>query len=184
MNDPHYQETVVGPVVPPPPNQTLADPVAPFYNPVRPLSPYPQIPGFTIIKKLGAGGMGVVYLAEQEGMNRRVAIKMIRDEVFSDQERQRFQTEARSIANIEHRNVVRIYHIGEHDGRPFFVMEYCPGGSLSDILKRQPQPPNVVADLAHKMAEGMAAAHRVNIIHRDLKPANILFSNAECGMRN
>jgi len=128
--------------------------------------------------------MGIVYLAEQEGMNRRVAIKMIRDDTFSDQERQRFQTEARSIANIEHPNVVRIYHIGEHEGRPFFVMEYCPGGSLSDHLKRQPQTPQLAAEMLLKMAQGVAAAHRVNIIHRDLKPANMLVGNAEFGTWN
>jgi len=181
MNDPHFQPTVAGPAEPSP-KQTLVGDSSPQHVPSR--SPFPEIPGFTIIKKLGAGGMGVVYLAEQEGMNRRVAIKMIRDDVFSDQERQRFQTEARSIANIEHPNVVRIYHIGEHDGRPFFVMEYCAGGSLSDSLKRQPQSPQLAAELTLKMAEGVAAAHRANIIHRDLKPANILVAGSEFGSRN
>jgi len=183
MNEPHFQQTVADPGAPLQ-KGTLVNNTAWLPESPRPPSPFPEIPGFTIVKKLGAGGMGVVYLAEQEGMSRRVAIEMIRDDGFSDQERQRFQIEARLIANIEHPNVVRIYHISERGGRPFFVMEYCAGGCLSDWLKRQPQAPKLAAELTLKIAEGVAAAHRANIIHRDLKPANILVGNAESGLRN
>jgi len=192
------QTLVDAPVAATPPQQTLPDPTPPTgphqqplpptldlvvdQPPVKTRSSLPEIPGFKFIKKLGAGGMGVVYLAEQEGMDRLVAVKMFRDENFTEEKLHRFQTEARAIAGIEHPNVVRIYQIGTQGDQPYFVMEYCAGGDLESYLNRQPQTPQQAAHIAHAIAEGMAAAHRTNIIHRDLKPGNVLIFS-EVGFR-
>ncbi|RME24534.1 MAG: serine/threonine protein kinase, partial [Candidatus Zixiibacteriota bacterium] len=140
-----------------------------------------QIGHFTIIKKLGEGGMGAVYLAEDTKLHRQVALKVIAAEFLDDPERgRRFQREARTAAQINHPNVMAIYDIGtatdEETGRniSFIVMEYVPGRSLGDYLvEKQPEMKELIR-IAEKIASGLAAAHKLNIVHRDIKPDNIL----------
>jgi WD40 repeat protein/tRNA A-37 threonylcarbamoyl transferase component Bud32 len=141
--------------------------------------PVAHPPGFVIVAELGKGGMGVVYKAEQIDLKRVVALKMIRaaDDATA-QERDRFRAEAESLARLRHPNIVSIYEVGEHQGRPFFSLEYLEGGSLNHKLAGNPQPPNEAAALVEKLAAAVEAAHRANIVHRDLKPANILLTAA------
>lgn len=133
-----------------------------------------SIPGYEILGELGRGGMGVVYKARQIQLNRIVALKMIRS-AAADQ-LARFRTEAEAVARLRHPNIVQIYEIGEHAGRPFFSLEYCPGGSLKSKIDGTPLPPREAARIVEILAGAMHAAHQQQIIHRDLKPANILLN--------
>src|SRR5207248_11114869 len=88
----------------------------------------------------------------------------------------RFQRETHAIARLQHPNIVQVHEVGEHDGRPFFSMEFCPGGSLEKRLSGTPLPPAAAAALVEKLARAMQAAHVEQIIHRDLTPANVLLT--------
>lgn len=137
------------------------------------------VPGYEDVVEIGRGGMGVVYRARQVGLNRRVALKMILTGVHADaEELQRFRLEAEAVARLEHPNIVRIYEVGELDGRPFFALEYVDGGTLEERLAHTPQPPREAAALVEKLARAMHFAHQRGIVHRDLKPANVLLSGA------
>jgi len=135
-----------------------------------------RVPGYDILGELGRGGMGIVYRATQIGANRDVALKMI---LGGDQagaiEVAGFRAEAEAIAHLQHPNIVTVYDVGEHAGRPFFSMEYCPGGSLS-TLGKGPLTPRAVAELLLTISRGVAVAHDAGIVHRDLKPGNILLT--------
>jgi serine/threonine-protein kinase len=97
------------------------------------------VPGYELLGLLGKGGMGVVYKARQLRLQRVVALKMIlHSDHASRAERQRFQTEAEAVARLHHPNVVQIHEVGEHDGRPFFSLEFCAGGSLGEEAGRHP----------------------------------------------
>src|SRR5262245_5012674 len=147
-------------------------------------SGWPQIPGYEILRQLGQGGMGVVYLARQAGLNRLVALKMIRaDALASPEDRARFATEAEAIARLRHPGIVQVYEVGESDGRPFFSLEFVAGGTLAQRLAGTPQPPHEAARLAELLARAVQHAHEQGVIHRDLKPANVLLS-AESGVRS
>jgi Protein kinase domain/Cache domain len=149
--------------------QTLA---APSSSP-PPLSP----PGYDVQGELGRGGMGVVYTARQVSLNRVVALKMILSGAHADTtDLARFRKEAETIARLQHPNIVQIHEVGEHDGRPFFSLELCSGGSLERKLNGTPLPPQEAAALVETLARAMAAAHQKDIIHRDLKPANVLLT--------
>jgi predicted Ser/Thr protein kinase len=137
----------------------------------------PSVPGYEVLGILGKGGMGVVYKAQQRGLGRIVALKMIlHAEHAGEQERQRFQAEAEAVARLQHANIVQIHEVGEHKGLPFFSLEFCPGGSLADKLDGTPLPPREAARLVQTLAVAMQAAHDKGILHRDLKPANVLLS--------
>src|SRR5205814_5320922 len=130
------------------------------------------VPGYEILDELGRGGMGVVYKARQVKAGRLVALKMIlagahagRDELA------RFQREAEAIARLQHPHIVQVYEVGEHEGLPFFSLEFCPGGSLEHKLSGTPLPPREAAELVEVLARAMYAAHQQGIVHRDLKPA-------------
>ncbi len=139
-----------------------------------------KVPGYEIIKELGRGGMGVVYLATQRGLNRLVAIKMMMRGVQADEDDAiRFSTEAEAVARLHHANIVQIYEVGAADGRPFFSLEYVAGGSLDDILQGRPQPPVEAARLVQVLAEAMQYCHERGILHRDLKPSNILLAASQ-----
>jgi serine/threonine protein kinase len=130
---------------------------------------------YELLEEIGRGGMGVVYKACQTKLNRLVALKMIlAGSLAVAKERARFQLEAEAVARLQHPNIVQIYEVGEVEGRPFFALEYVPGGSLADRLDGTPVLPNSAAQLIETLARAMHYAHERGIVHRDLKPANIL----------
>jgi serine/threonine protein kinase len=138
------------------------------------------IPGYEILGELGRGGMGVVYKARQLGLKRLVALKMLlAGPQASPSERARFKAEVEAIARVQHPNLVQIFEVGEHEGRPFFAMEYVDGGNLQDKIAAQPQPPARAAELVEVLARAIHVAHQRGVIHRDLKPANILLQRDE-----
>jgi WD40 repeat protein len=145
--------------------------------PNRGKSSYPTIPGYRILGELGRGGMGVVYKAEQVSLKRLVALKMILGtSVAGAQQRERFRTEAEALARIHHAGIVQVYEVGEHDGIPYFSLEFCPGGSLAQRLAGTPLKPRETAATIEALARAMQAAHEGGILHRDLKPANVLIA--------
>ncbi len=137
----------------------------------------PEIPGFHIVRELGRGGMGVVYLARDEKLNREVAVKvLLSGEFASELARQRFRTEAEAVARLKHPNIVEVHAFGETDGRPYLVLEFIAGGGLDQRLKTAALEPRVAAETLARLADAVDHAHRNGILHRDLKPANILLS--------
>jgi serine/threonine protein kinase/tetratricopeptide (TPR) repeat protein len=143
----------------------------------RPRARHPHLPAYDLLEILGEGGMGVVYKARQRGLNRFVAVKMIRggDHARSDQ-KARFLTEAEAVAQLHHPNIVQIFDIGEAGDSPFVSLELLEGGSLGDRLASTPQPGRQVTELLITLARAVQVAHNAGIVHRDLKPSNILFS--------
>jgi serine/threonine protein kinase len=135
------------------------------------------VPGYEILTELGRGGMGVVYQARHLKLNRTVALKMILAGSHAGAaDLARFQTEAEAIARLRHPNIVQVYEVGEHEGKPYFSLEFCGGGSLEKKLGGTPLPPAQAAPVVESLARAMEAAHQAGIVHRDLKPANILLS--------
>jgi tRNA A-37 threonylcarbamoyl transferase component Bud32 len=135
------------------------------------------VPGYEIAGELGRGGMGVVYKARQTGLNRTIALKMIlAGEHASAADLARFRVEAEAVARIKHPNIVQIYEIGDRDGRPFFSLEFCDGGSLAAKLDGTPWVPRRAAELVETLARAVQAAHDRQVVHRDLKPANVLLA--------
>ncbi len=135
------------------------------------------VPGYVLLRELGRGGMGVVYEARHINLNRVVALKMIlgREQAHPD-ELTRFLAEAESVAAVRHENVVQVYDYGESHGRPYMVLEFCPGGTITRLLPKAPESatdPRAMAELISAVARGVAAAHAVGIVHRDLKPGNV-----------
>jgi len=121
--------------------------------------------------------MGVVYKARQTDLERVVALKMIRaGEWATPQERERFRTEALAAARLQHPNIVQIFEVGEHEGRPFLARELVNGPSLCAQLAGEPQPPHEAAEVVEVLARAMHHAHAHGIVHRDLKPENVLLS--------
>jgi tetratricopeptide (TPR) repeat protein/predicted Ser/Thr protein kinase len=140
-------------------------------------APPRHLAGYEILGELGRGGMGVVYRARQPGLKRVVALKMILDgDSARPDDLLRFVGEAEMLARVAHPNIVHIYEVGRHEGRPFFAMEYVEGGSLADQLSGTPLPGRRAAELAEALARAVQAAHEAGIVHRDLKPSNILLT--------
>jgi WD40 repeat protein/serine/threonine protein kinase/ribosomal protein S27E len=134
---------------------------------------------YELLAKVAEGGMGVVYKARQIKLNRIVALKMIRaGQLASDQEVQRFYSEARASAHLDHPGIVPVFEVGEHEGQHFFSMGYVEGGSLAARVKDGPLPPREAASLVRQIADAVAYAHQRGIVHRDLKPANILLTRS------
>jgi serine/threonine-protein kinase len=137
--------------------------------------PWPTVPGYAIEAVLGRGGMGVVYRARDLALKRTVALKMILSGAEAGpEELLRFRREAEAAARLRHPHIVQIHEIGEHQGRPYLVLEYVAGGSLAAALAGKPLPPRQAAELTETLARAVAEAHRQQVVHRDLKPANIL----------
>jgi WD40 repeat protein/tRNA A-37 threonylcarbamoyl transferase component Bud32 len=137
----------------------------------------PSVPGYALLAELGRGGMGVVYKARHIKLNRLVALKMILAGSHAGAaDLSRFQTEAQAIARLQHLHIVQVYEVGEHEGKPFFSLEYCGGGSLAQKLNGTPLPPHEAAALVETLARAMQAVHVHHIIHRDLKPGNVLLT--------
>jgi tetratricopeptide (TPR) repeat protein/tRNA A-37 threonylcarbamoyl transferase component Bud32 len=137
----------------------------------------PTVPGYEMLGELGRGGMGVVYKARQLRLNRIVALKMIlAPDHASPEASLRFLAEAESIARIHHPHVIQIFAFGDHDGRPYFEMEYVDGGSLADRASAKAWPVADAARLIETVARAIDVAHGLGVVHRDLKPANILLT--------
>ena len=132
---------------------------------------------YSIIKKLGAGGMGEVYLAEDTSLNRKVAIKLVSTHSGADENARRgLIREARAAASIDHPNICTIHEVGEDQGRAFIVMQFVEGKTLADRLARRPIDLQESLNIATQIADALVAAHSKAIIHRDLKPQNIMLT--------
>ncbi|MEA2417007.1 MAG: eukaryotic-like serine/threonine-protein kinase [Thermoanaerobaculia bacterium] len=143
----------------------------------RSVSDLPQsVDRFDVVRILGKGGMGTVYLARDQRLDRLVAVKVLHaEDLAAEDRRARFLREARTAAAIRHANVATIYEVGETDeGVPFIVMEYCEGETLSQRMRRRPIEAGEFLSIARQIAAGAAAAHEGGIVHRDLKSANIM----------
>lgn len=132
---------------------------------------------YEIEGRIGEGGMGALYLARDPALDRQVAIKVLREGFDNPDLRERFVREAKSAARLTHVNIVRIFDFGEHEGRPYIAMEYIPGETLADKIRRRAQ-----LSLAERLrymedlCSGLAHAHKAQIVHRDVKPANVMIS--------
>jgi len=137
----------------------------------------PDIPGYQVGGVLGSGGFATVYRCWQLRVGREVAVKVDNRVLLSERDRRRFVREVTAAGRLSgHPHVVDVYDAGTlADGRPYLVMELCPGGSLADALHRDgPMSPAQVRDIGIRISDALAAAHAAGVLHRDIKPANIL----------
>src|ERR1044071_8382301 len=137
-----------------------------------------SIAHYRIIKKLGAGGMGEVYLALDTTLDRKVAIKIIRaDALTTEHLTKRLIREAQSAAKLDHPNICAIYDVNETDSFTFIVMQYIEGETLAERMEREPLSLSTALTIVEQAAEGLAEAHARGIIHRDIKPQNMMLAH-------
>ncbi len=149
----------------------------PAFGKHYPVSMHARIGPFEVLRELGRGGMGVVYLARDTRLDREVAVKALPAELASDPARlERFEREARTLAQLNHPNLAGIHGVEEQDGARHLVLEYVEGESLADRLERGPLPVDEAVEYAVQIAAGLEAAHDAGVIHRDLKPANVIIT--------
>ncbi len=137
-----------------------------------------KIGPYEIVSELGRGGMGVVYKAREESLQRYVAIKMLGNQLVEDEAvSERFMREARVVADLNHPNLVQVFRVDRHEDQPYFVMEYVEGDSLKALIQRERQMQPVRAlQILQEAANGLAAAHDKGVVHRDIKPENIMLT--------
>lgn len=177
LSDTAFDATFVGQV--PSGSDSAVRPTMPTMKTVDGTEIPAVIGGYDIEGVLGRGGMGIVYKARQRGLKRDVALKMILAGPHAMEEHlSRFRAEAEAVAQLQHPNIVQIYDIGEHDGLPYFSLEFIEGKTLDEYRHGDPIDAKNAATFVRKIARAMQFAHSAGIIHRDLKPANILLTNA------
>jgi WD40 repeat protein len=160
---------------------TLPPPGSPVQESADRAAPreWPTVPGYEIVGELGRGGMGVVYQALQLSLNRLVALKMVLAGGHAGPDQlARFRSEAQAVASLQHPNIVQVYEVGEHNGTPYFSLEYIEGGSLAQKLGGTPVAARPAAQLIQTVAEAVHVAHQRGIVHRDLTPGNILLTSS------
>ncbi|MEO9591192.1 serine/threonine-protein kinase, partial [Rhodopirellula bahusiensis] len=139
-----------------------------------PSLPY-DLGDYQLLKVLGVGGMGVVYLAKQRDLDRLVAVKMIRSGMLAGQDEvKRFYTEAKAAAKLKHPNIVAVHQFGRRAGHHFFSMQYVEGEDLQKVLAKGPLPSRRAAEIVRDVAQAIHHAHSRGVLHRDLKPGNVL----------
>jgi eukaryotic-like serine/threonine-protein kinase len=139
------------------------------------ISPNTTVGHFTILSKIGAGGMGEVYLAQDSNLDRKVALKLLPSEVASDHERmRRFIQEAKAASALNHPNIITIHEVGQFDSRHFIATEFIDGQTLRQLMRRGHSKLNDVIEISIQAASALAAAHEAGIVHRDIKPENIM----------
>ena len=135
---------------------------------------------YEIRSKIGAGGMGEVYLAQDTKLDRKVAIKFLPERLAADEQaRKRLVREAQAAAKLDHPNICSIHEVGEEDVRSFIIMQYVEGETLDTRMKSKPLDFSESLSIASQVADALAEAHAHRIIHRDIKPANIIIT--PCG---
>ena len=134
-----------------------------------------RIGKYDIVRVLGKGGMGTVYLGRDADLDRSVAVKVLRNPLSDEELLQRFLREARAAANLRHENIITIYEVGQHDRQPFMAMEYVEGPSLGQVITgRDPLPLGLRLSYIEQVCAGLHHAHREGIVHRDIKPPNLM----------
>jgi tetratricopeptide (TPR) repeat protein/predicted Ser/Thr protein kinase len=137
----------------------------------------PHVGRYRVERRLGVGGMGEVYLAHDDELGRKVAIKRVRGNLHSDRVQERLRREARALARLSHPNVVQVYEFGQHEGRTFVAMEFVDGQTLGEWLAEGAPTWRSVLDKFLAAGRGLAAVHEAGLVHRDFKPDNVLLSN-------
>ncbi len=143
------------------------------------LKPGHKLGSFEIVRLLGKGGMGEVYEARDQRLDRSVAIKVLPAELSGDAERRdRFEREAKAVARLNHSHICTLHDVGEHDGIHFLVMELIEGETLAERLEKGALPLDQALRYGAEIADALDKAHRKGIVHRDLKPGNVMLTKA------